>query len=127
MQCFRIFIILLFHVEWPICIIHMFYNLYACKPKNLYLLFICTLLIIFFQGLFVGKTTGKVFVCQESDDYQEQSITCVGYSMEHFLTVGPQRLLEYNKPQCMFDNCYGCFDPLLKDRVFGSMGLPTKQ
>lgn len=79
-----------------------------------------------FQGLFVGKSTGKLFVCKESDDYQEQHITCVGYSMEHFLTVGPQRLLEYNKPQCMFDNCYGCFDPLIKDRVLGSMGLPTK-
>lgn len=65
-------------------------------------------------------------MCKESDDYQEQHITCVGYSMEHFLTIGPQRLLVYNKPQCMFDNCYGCFDPLIKDRVLGSMGLPPK-
>ncbi|EDO45047.1 predicted protein [Nematostella vectensis] len=78
------------------------------------------------EGLFIGKSSGKVFVCQESDDYQEQKITCIGYSMEHFLTVGPQRLLEYNKPQCLFENCYGCFDPLIKDRVFSSMGLQTK-
>ncbi|XP_031562661.1 uncharacterized protein LOC116298379 [Actinia tenebrosa] len=79
------------------------------------------------EGLFVGKTTGKVYVCQESDDYQEQNITCVGYSMEHFLTVGPQKLLEYSKPQCMFENCYGCFDPLIKDRVLNSIGLPSRQ
>ncbi|KAK3754600.1 hypothetical protein QZH41_019965, partial [Actinostola sp. cb2023] len=78
------------------------------------------------EGLFVGRTSGKLYVCQESDDYQEQRITCMGYSMEHFLTVGPQRLLEYNKPQCMFENCYGCFDPLIKDRVLNSMGLPSK-
>ncbi|PFX13916.1 uncharacterized protein LOC111345441 [Stylophora pistillata] len=75
------------------------------------------------EGVFVGKSSGRVYVCQECDDYQEQCIVCIAYSLEHFLVRGPQKLLEYNKPQCLFDNCYGCFDPLIKDRVLNSIGL----
>ena len=76
-----------------------------------------------FQGVFVGKSSGRVYVCQECDDYQEQCIVCIAYSLEHFLVRGPQKLLQYNKPQCLFENCYGCFDPLIKDRVLSSIGL----
>lgn len=75
------------------------------------------------EGVFVGKTSGRVYVCQECDDYQEQCIVCIAYSVEHFLVRGPQKLLQYNKPQCLFENCYGCFDPLIKDRVLSSIGL----
>lgn len=75
------------------------------------------------EGVFVGKTSGRVYVCQECDDYQEQCIVCIAYSVEHFLVRGPQKLLHYNKPQCLFENCYGCFDPLIKDRVLSSIGL----
>ncbi|KAJ7388352.1 hypothetical protein OS493_038227 [Desmophyllum pertusum] len=64
----------------------------------------------------LGSRQVCVYVCQECDDYQEQCIVCIAYSLEHFLVRGPQKLLEYNKPQCLFDNCYGCFDPLIKDR-----------
>ena len=77
---------------------------------------------IYFQGVFVGKSSGRVYVCQECDDYQEQCIVCIAYSLEHFLVRGPQKLLEYNKPQCLFENCYGCFDPFIKDRVLSSIG-----
>ena len=79
------------------------------------------------QGLFVGKDSGRVYICQETDDYQEQKITCVAYSLEHFVARGAQNLMVYNKPQTgLLENCYGCFDPLLKDRVFGSLGAQTK-
>lgn len=74
------------------------------------------------EGVFVGKSSGRVYVCQECDDYQEQIIVCIAYSLEHFLVRGPQKLLEYNKPQCLFENCYGCFDPFIKDRVLSSIG-----
>ena len=79
--------------------------------------------LFYLQGVFVGKTSGRVYVCQECDDYQEQCIVCIAYSVEHFLVRGPQKLLQYNKPQCLFENCYGCFDPLIKDRVLSSIGL----
>lgn len=73
------------------------------------------------EGLFVGKNTGKVYICQEADDYQEQKISCVARSLEQFVTCGPQAPLEYRSAQCILDNCYGCFDPRIKDRVVNAL------
>ena len=74
----------------------------------------------------MGVDTGNVYICQEADDYSEQKIKCIADSLEKFVEFGPQKLLEYKSPKCLFDNCYGCFDPFIRDRVMTTFGLGYK-
>ncbi|XP_047133180.1 uncharacterized protein LOC105848884 [Hydra vulgaris] len=69
------------------------------------------------EGLFIGTDSGRVYLCAQADDFSQQKVLCISPSLHSLIWRGPQNPIEYNSG-CMFDNCYGCFDPVLRNRVF---------
>lgn len=69
------------------------------------------------QGLFIGKNTGKVYICAQADDFSQQKVVCIGDNLHNFIWVGPTPPVEYHSGSCILDGCYGCFDPVIRDRL----------
>jgi len=69
------------------------------------------------EGLFVGATSGRVYICGQADDVSQQKVLCVAASLYKLIWRGPQQPVEY-KTSCLFDGCYGCFDPVVRHRMF---------
>eukprot|EP00795_Rhopilema_esculentum_P013099 gene13099-3886_t len=69
------------------------------------------------EGLFIGKHSGKVYICAQADDFSQQKVICIGDNLHNFIWVGPTPPVEYHSGSCILDGCYGCFDPVIRDRV----------
>jgi len=69
------------------------------------------------EGLFIGRQTGKVFVCAQADDFSQQKVVCIGDTLRNFIWAGPTQPVTYHSGSCILDGCYGCFDPIIRDRV----------
>ena len=70
-----------------------------------------------FQGLFIGAESGRVYLCGPADDFSQQKVFCVAANLHKLIWRGPQQPVEY-KSSCFFDGCYGCFDPVVRHRLF---------
>jgi len=69
------------------------------------------------EGLFIGSTSGRVYVCGQADDFSQQKVHCMSGDLYKLIWRGPQQPIQY-KSSCMFEGCYGCFDPFVRHRLF---------
>jgi len=69
------------------------------------------------EGLFVGANSGRVYICGQADDFSQQKCVCVAPSLYQLIWKGPEQPVQY-KPACMSNGCYGCFDPVMRHRLF---------
>ena len=74
-------------------------------------------LILYLQGLFIGENSGRVYICGQADDFSQQKCVCVAPSLHQLIWKGPEQPIQY-KPACMKNGCYGCFDPVMRNRLF---------
>eukprot|EP00794_Sanderia_malayensis_P016788 gene16788-18483_t len=71
------------------------------------------------EGLFIGLNSGKVFTCAQADDFSQQKVVCIGDNLYNFIWVGPTPPIELHSGSCLLNGCYGCIEPVIRDRVFG--------
>lgn len=69
------------------------------------------------EGLFIGASSGRVYLCGQADDFSQQKVLCMAANLHKLIWRGPQQPVTY-KSGCMLDSCYGCFDPVVRHRMF---------